>query len=360
MYGITKCVNFLAQRDKEIIHSHLCNVCDVLATNYGNSSRIYNNYDSAFISLLTCAQKGNTLKSRKHRCLNFVSCPSEFCDGDRYAAAITICAAYLKAKDDMFDEKSLVNRIRVNLMQKRVDLALRELRNFDFPYRILDELLNKQISLEQNQQISLLECMEPSEVAASKVFAHTAEISDVISNRDPLEKIGKYIGRIMYIIDNYIDLESDISHGRFNPLAVEFNLREKTYKYTRSKINKLCHRLVYESLTEIKLNIKNVKFKTHRELIHKILVKGLNDKVSAIFNGTLRKTVGKMSYVLPYFLFLQQSNDCCGQVEESIETHPCGPCGGIIGLCGLGLVCLFAILFVWKTCESASETVSRW
>ena len=55
-----------------------------------------------------------------------------------------------------------------------------------------------------------------SEEIYSMVFSHTAMLAGVPSNVNHLAEVGLNVGRLAYLLDNYVDLPNDKRRNSFN------------------------------------------------------------------------------------------------------------------------------------------------
>lgn len=348
MYGIMNCTRYLSATEKRIFGSYLCKVCNTLAAKYGNSARRFANYDSAFLSLITEAQQGRNSK-QPQSCTYKAKSNKTTSTADEYAAAVSVYMGYLKAIDDLIDEKSISTSLKFSFAYKKAQLAFKDLEALGFNHKAIDELLKKQFCLEKSNSVSLLRYAIPTEIIASKIFAHTAIISNQRSNSEILKRIGKNIGRIMYITDSYVDIENDTKQGTFNAISGKFDV--KTKLNMQEKIRNVCLRICKKGLREIEIDLRSLKIKKFRHLIRKILVEALKNKISCIFNRPIMSACTKRLKILPLFLLLQQSGQCeqCDPCYEESKVI-CGT--EPIACFTLGAMCAAGVLYMVVCCKS--------
>lgn len=72
--------------------------------------------------------------------------------------------------------------------------------------------------LERQVGLGVEEWSAPTEDALGLVCRHTAVLAGVPANEEPLERVGRMLGRIVHLLDALTDLEADLAAGQFNPL----------------------------------------------------------------------------------------------------------------------------------------------
>jgi len=114
-----------------------------------------------------------------------------------------------KIYDDVLDKNTIFSRLAARLIKKKILLAEQELDKLGYDSRIVYSQIKRQINLEDESNTNLEMLATPTEEVVSSIFEHTAVLSDVKQNINPLSAIGKSVGKLMFILDNYIDLPED-------------------------------------------------------------------------------------------------------------------------------------------------------
>jgi len=206
-------------REYEYYRGVYCGLCRSLGKCGGQCARMTLSYDFAFMALVRMAieECPPTFKARrciahptKKRPMAETNAVLEFC------AAASLLLSYHKIKDDINDEKGR-KRI-VARVAKPVLGAMK--RRPSKKYKELEGEIVKQLSmLSEYEQKSV----EPSLDRPAEIFGDL--LAEIMSygldrNRDKIaRKIGKHIGKWIYIIDAIDDYYEDIKRGRFNPIA---------------------------------------------------------------------------------------------------------------------------------------------
>ena len=85
--------------------------------------------------------------------------------------------------------------------------------------------------------------------------------------KDDLRKIGFNIGKYIYILDAYEDLEEDYKKGRYNPFIEYINNKDEL----KLKVD----RLISISLGLLSSSIDNLKLQLNRGIIENIVYSGV-------------------------------------------------------------------------------------
>lgn len=326
MYGLlalnNSCFN---QRDRNIISSHFCGLCNFLSFKYGQAFRMLTNYDSTFISLLYSAQSSsNVVFKTASKCFLSLNRKLWIDDGLRFAGAISVLMAKAKIYDDVIDEGGFTNSIKVKLIDSKISKAYEELRQLGFEPRAIMQNVVLQRSIEDKHEKDIEALAWPSEQVVSRIFIHTGQLANNETNFESLRTIGKHMGRLMYLLDNYTDLPKDISKKRFNALAACFGFAKPNH------IQEIVKKSALKSLNEISNAVKTLNLYRHKELVRKILTTNLKCKVFHLLNHNFSyKPFGR---IRSFNMTSLGNDDDCGKAI-------CVLIIGILCVIGLAVVC---------------------
>ncbi len=326
MYGLLVvdryCTNPL---DQAISASQLCAICHSLSRRYGHGFQIFANYDAAFVATLYAAQSGETgVNPNCHTS----SCrlPGEITKGVRFASALSLVMAKAKALDDILDQNSIAARVLTRLISRKIPRAERDLEALGFRPQLIFSNIEQQEKLEKEGQSGLEELSGPTEKAVSEVFAHTAKISDNEKNLRPLSDIGRNVGKLMYLTDNYADLQEDLAHNRYNPFAT-------LQKDGRSQLKDDLKRICLDSIARISHEMKNLRLVTLGKVVDDALVSSLTQQVQNLFSyerflGTRRQFSPAEIVSIPALLGRYQCFPSCPSCPGQSECLPGISCCG--------------------------------
>ena len=208
----------LRVRENEYYRAVYCGLCRAQGKCTGQCSRMTLSYDMVFLALLRLAVSDEKIEFKRGRCiahplkkrtyLAFTE-PLAYC---AYAAALL---TYGKIKDDLADEKGMA-RLKARLI---LPVAKGMKRRVPDSFAALEQSITQKLTALSRLEAEAL----PSVDAPADLFGDI--LSEIVSfgleGNDAmiLRKIGKHIGRWIYIVDAADDLKEDLDKGRFNPFA---------------------------------------------------------------------------------------------------------------------------------------------
>lgn len=198
-------------REFEVYRSYYCGLCHALKSRYGNLSRLTLNYDMTFLVMLLSdlydAEDNTTCgHCMLHPVKKYCSRRNEVTD---YCADMCILLSYYKCLDDWKDEKKLSKKLMAGVLGKKC-------RKVKERYPEKAEFVENRLNM-----LSIVESSKADHIdKAARVFGEImAEIFVYKDDRwkEDLYKIGFYLGKFIYLLDAYEDIENDIKSGAYNP-----------------------------------------------------------------------------------------------------------------------------------------------
>lgn len=204
--------NDLTPEQAERYHSYYCGLCRSLHKQYGFTGQVTLSYDMVFLSMLLSSlyeplEQTGTDACIPHPVKKHTWVGNEFVD---YCADMTIALSYYKLLDDWKDDHSYVSLSASKMLQSR-HLAVAK----KYPMQCA-AIHNRLCCLSQLEREN---CHDLDRV--SNCFGEMlAAIFDVKKDMwsVPLQQMGYALGKFIYLMDAYEDLESDIQKCRYNPL----------------------------------------------------------------------------------------------------------------------------------------------
>lgn len=231
----------LSGEEYERFQSYYCGLCRVLKQKYKKRGQALLNYDMAFlVILLTSLYECDTSKVSV-RCVpnggrQHVVRINEMTE---YAADMNLMLAYHRCRDNWQDDHSHSQHVLARLLEGRYQ-QLRE--KYARQAKVMEQELLNLAQLEKNKGKSL--CAKSAEGICWKELAQRQLLSapkegdadiDSAANcfgrivaevfvyredewKDILWKMGFFLGKFIYLMDAYDDLEKDRKRGSYNPL----------------------------------------------------------------------------------------------------------------------------------------------
>ena len=194
-----------------------CGLCRALRKRHGLSGQITLNYDLNFLAiLLTALYETETLKE-KRRCVMhpFVSQMQYENPYLEYCADMNVILAYYKCQDDWKDERKVFQHTEELMLKKSVEQLM-----VQYPEKC--EKIRQQLTLindyEKKNEMNV-------DLVANAFGEVMGEIFAVRKDEwhDVLYDIGFYMGKFIYLMDAYEDIEKDIKSKNYNLFKDKFH-----------------------------------------------------------------------------------------------------------------------------------------
>ena len=212
MFGyVTTNMEEMKIKDYRIYHGFYCGVCQDLKEDHGQTSRVTLTYDVTFLGILLTGLYETETKREEHFCAMHPF-KKHLCLRNQwtaYAADMNVLLSYYNLLDDWEDEKKPVPLILASALKKDV--------------KRLKERYPRQASAIETYLQKLKACEQEASTDLDRAAADTGEMlgeiyvwkEDVWA--DTMRKIGCAMGRFIYRMDAYEDIEKDRKKGNYNP-----------------------------------------------------------------------------------------------------------------------------------------------
>ena len=265
----------LTFREYEHYKAYYCGLCKYLKRNHTELSRLTINYDITFLIVLLSSIYQPSAQVFHEKCIVDPVKNKKHIINDitEYAASMNILLAYYKLEDDVNDEGGIKSRLARQVYKKSFKTAYDKYpKKADFIKKCLGELR----SLEEDQSSSIDQ--------TSNCFARLLEeIFDYKDDdyRDRLRKVGFNIGKYIYIMDAYEDLDEDLEKGRYNPFT--------SYKDDREALKARVDKLIGMTLSILEEAILDLDIEVNKSIIDNIIYSGVYLRYKGLINGVNKK-----------------------------------------------------------------------
>ncbi|WP_099189835.1 DUF5685 family protein [Tepidibacter mesophilus] len=272
MFGYVR-INKMELKIKEYYkyRGYYCGLCKYLKENFGEISRLSLNYDVTFLIILLSSIYKMEDSITKERCIvkptqrNF----RIINDITEYGANMNIILTHNKLKDNIEDDKKIKDYILYNIhgnVYKKINNIYKQ--KSDFIQNKLEELSE----LEKNK----IMCIDKT----SNIFGDI--MREVFHYKDDeytyiLGNIGFNIGKYIYILDAYEDLDEDFKLGRYNPFM--------NYIYNKEELKNKVENLILIILSFIEEDITKLELKDNKGILENIIYSGMYLRFTNIMKG---------------------------------------------------------------------------
>ena len=272
-------------KDYETYKAVYCTLCKTLGKEYGLLARFLLTYDAAFYAIFRktlfqskadCAHRGVCRFNPLKKC-NYTDIDSYLKD----AAALTVIMFYYKVLDNIHDGKfvkKLLSRLVYPYIKMKFNKAVKNYSKYD---SIIKASIERQASVENEKTQSIDEAAHPTAVSLQKIFSDGIEDE---TQRRVAERVGYCLGRWVYLIDAFDDLEDDIKTGSYNPFAQKYKLDKSylTQKNTDAENGIIAS--IRLTANETGLALELLDKNCYRPLIENIVFEGMEAELVKIIN----------------------------------------------------------------------------
>ena len=261
-------------REFDIYHAYYCGLCRKLKEKYGLPGQMTLSYDMTFVILLLTGlyepeEVRGSCKCAAHPMKKHMTRINEFTE---YAADMNALFACYKCQDDWEDEKKLWRLVYGKLLEGRAG-RLREA--YAEKIRQISLLMQDFYETERSDKadIDTLAGLF-GKVMGRIVAVHQDEWSENLST------LGFFLGKFIYIMDAYEDVETDIKKGIFNPLK---------RKYESPDFEDECRTILMMMMSECCREFEKLPILENVEILRNILYSGVWCRYETIHETRLKK-----------------------------------------------------------------------
>lgn len=269
-------------KEYELFRGYYCGLCKSMGRCHGILSRLALNYDSVFLGLLMSSVHNEKPVLKKEVCMvnplkkKWIVKESSSID---LAADINILLTYYKLKDNIRDEGDLLSKLGQLVFRRGYKKSASRNKNLD---DIIAASIDLQIELEKRNCSSVDKAAEPFANMLSRLVVAGYTDGDRSVSRI-LEWIGYNLGKWIYIIDAYEDLEGDFIRGSYNPLLSQYNYNGRNIKDFKIAIAEEVRIVLLQALSQTAGSMELLKL-NNKGIIDNIVYEGLYGKTDSILS----------------------------------------------------------------------------
>ena len=210
-YVIANC-SILSDEQRMRFRALYCGLCRTLHELYGNAARTSLSYDMTFMALVLSALYEPDEENGSEKCLfhPFKAHPYSSNDIMAYAAAMNVALAYHKCADNWEDDKKptfAAARLILSSAYKKAKSAWPE------QCAAIESWMDENRKIERGGKNEIDPPMNLTGRMLGTLFRYKNDYWG-----EHLFRMGDALGRFIYFMDAYEDLEKDIKKNRYNPL----------------------------------------------------------------------------------------------------------------------------------------------
>lgn len=207
-------------KDFDLYRSFYCGLCRKLREKFGISGQISLTYDMTFVVILLSGLYEPQTKKGTTRCVIHPvrKQPVRKNEITEYAADINILLTYYKCMDDWTDEKKVLPRGYAALLESK-NRKLKE--KYPDKTKKIVSLLQELSSMEKQGERDIDKVSGCFGRIMEEIFVWKSDMWEPV-----LRKMGFYLGKFIYILDAYDDVEEDMKKGNYNPFSEKYKMKE--------------------------------------------------------------------------------------------------------------------------------------
>lgn len=266
MFGyITVNKEELKLREFKEYHSYYCGLCMALKKECGSSARLTLTYDMTFLILVLTGLYEPESKCYRHHCAVHLGREEEICENEYsvYAAEMNVLLSYHNLLDDWEDEKKAGKLAMAKLLEKAYQrVAVKYPRQNQAVLQYLEKLKQCEENCERNPDLPA---------------GYTGELLGEIfvckqdEWKDSLYKLGYYLGKFIYLMDAYEDMEEDKRKGNYNSFSLYFTDKE----LEETEQEQTCYQILRMIAAEAAKEFERMPILKNSEIIRNVLYSGI-------------------------------------------------------------------------------------
>ncbi len=269
----------LSKENIKEYQAYYCGLCQQLKCEGGMKAQALLNYDMTFLIILLTGLYELEPQEKNFVCavhptkkqLAYVN------EATAYAAAMDIVLSYHNLMDDYRDNGNIPKKALASTLRKDYE-------------RISAKYPSKVLAVE-NYMKQLAQAEKSKETNVDIISGYTGEMlsqlfawkEEDIWNKD-LKNLGFYMGKFIYLLDAYEDLDKDLKTGNYNPLR--YMKEENTEEYET-----FCRLTLTTLMAECAKSFERMPILMHADIIRNILYSGVWTKYEYLQIKTGKKKV---------------------------------------------------------------------
>ena len=243
--------------------AYYCGLCKVLREKYGFLGQVTLTYDMTFLVILLTSLYESETQRDERRCIVHPAKKQKFLFNEitEYAADMNMILTYYKLLDDWNDEKSKTGYVGSRLYHKAF-LKLKD--KYSEKCEVIQECLGRLHECEERHEKQIDVVSRCFGELMSELFVYKKDMWE-----QTLREMGFYLGKFIYILDAYDDVEKDIEKKNYNVLISMS--QERDFDVT-------CEEMLNYVLAECSRQFEKLPCVEDVEILRNILYAGVWDK----------------------------------------------------------------------------------
>lgn len=216
----------LKPEDSKRYQAFYCGLCRALKERYGKAGQVTLNYDMTFLTILLNALYEPKLREERHACIVH---PTKLHDMylnevTDYTSDMGVLLSYYNLMDDWKDDCNAKSKALAKMLEQHY-AALRECHPRQV--RAVEEYVRELTACETEGDYSLDRAAGLTGTMMAEIMVWKEDIWE-----SDLRRMGFFMGKFIYLMDAYEDVQRDIKSGSYNPWK-QYYKNESTEKFNQ-------------------------------------------------------------------------------------------------------------------------------
>lgn len=257
--------NQLTEESRRAYQAYYCGLCQKLRNTCGSKGQMLLNYDMTFLVVLLTGLY--ELESEK---VEF-TCPmhptkkqTAWMNGATdYAADMNILLGYHNLQDDWKDDRSYTKKALAKIIRK--------------DYERISDKYKRQAEAVESYMEKLMLAEQEREENLDVIAGFTGEMMGEIFDwkrdewSEELHCLSFYMGKFIYLMDAYEDIEKDKKRKRYNPLSLMADQSQGDFET-------FCRLMLTSMMSECARSFERLPILTHADILRNVLYSGVWSK----------------------------------------------------------------------------------
>lgn len=199
-------------KEFDIYHSYYCGLCQILKKKYGRMGQLALSYDMTFLLMILTGLYDPKTRLGECKCIAhpFEKHSTRTNIFTEYMADMNLLFTYYKCEDDWADEKKLHKLFYGKVLEGKVGKTREK---YLEKYRKISRLMREMTDAERSGEMDIDRMAGLFGRVMSQIVVYRED-----EWTENLSRFGFYLGKFIYLMDAYEDVEEDIKKGTYNPL----------------------------------------------------------------------------------------------------------------------------------------------
>lgn len=259
----------LSEENQKTYQAYYCGLCQTLREQCGKKGQALLSYDMTFLELLLTGLYEPEHWQYEFTCMMHPTQKQTVYENDvtDYCAAINVMLAYHNLQDDWKDEKKISKRHLAAMLRKDYDK--------------LAEKYPRQAKAIETYMQNLMEYEMRKETNIDLVAGLTGEmLGEIFAWKEDewyqeLKSLGYHMGKFIYLMDAYEDIDKDEKKDSYNPLR-------KLRKDNEKDFETLTRLMMTSMMSECAKSFERLPILLHADILRNILYSGVWTKYEYI------------------------------------------------------------------------------